>query len=205
MVPLIVSSSRSSLQFGHFSRWDKLWDRLASGQWYSHLTTTYKISIQASFDAYCLEQAAPGSSHTGVYLFSFDFVYVGNHHIRNILMMSALLSVLQSILLFITSCITLNALRLEKETGFTSWLIVMGVFVLWRILAWAYSSIVNDMIFGYHIFTMIIWMALSVAGAFSWTVVYSLYLQLTSITKIETSARMKMDTLGSSRFTTEVK
>ena len=115
-------------------------------------------------------------------------------------MMSALLSVFQSILLFVTSCIMLNALRLEKETGFTSWLMVMGVFVIWRMLAWAYGSIVNDMIFGYHIFTLIIWMALSTAGAFSWAVVYSLYLQLTSITKIETSARMKMDTMGSSRF-----
>ena len=157
-------------------------------------------STQASFDAYCLEQAAPGASHTGVYLFSFDFVYVGNHHIRNLLMMSALLSILQSILLFVTGCIMLNALRLEKETGFTSWLMVMGVFVMWRVLAWAYGSIVNDMIFGYHIFTLIIWMALSTLSALSWAVVYSLYLQLTSITKIETSARMKMDTMGSSRF-----
>lgn len=155
---------------------------------------------QASFDAYCLEQAAPGASHTGVYLFSFEFVYVGNHHIRNLLMMSALLSVFQSILLFVTGCIMLNALRLEKETGFTSWLTVMGVFVIWKVLAWVYGSIVNDMIFGYHIFTLVIWMALSTAGAFSWAVVYSLYLQLTSITKIETSARMKMDTMGSSRL-----
>ena len=158
------------------------------------------VPVQASFDAYCLEQAAPGTSHTGVYLFSFDFVYVGNHHIRNLLMMSALLSVFQSILLFATSCIMLNALRLEKETGFTSWLMVMGVFIIWRVLAWAYGSIVNDMIFGYHIFTLVIWMALSTAGTFSWAVVYSLYLELTSITKIETCARIKMDTMGSSRF-----
>ena len=92
-----------------------------------------KVPVQASFDAYCLEQAAPGTNHTGVYLFSFDFVYVGNHHIRNLLMMSALLSVFQSILLFLTSCIMLNALRLEKETGFTSWLMVMGFFVIWRV------------------------------------------------------------------------
>ena len=159
-----------------------------------------KFLSQASFDAYCLEQAAPGATHTGVYLFSYDFVYVGNHHIRNLLMMSALLSVFQSILLFVTSCIMLNALRLEKETGFTSWLMVMGVFVIWRVLAWAYGSIVNDMIFGYHIFTLVTWMVLSIVGAFSWAVVYSLYLQLTTITKIETSARMKMDTMGSSRL-----
>lgn len=175
---------------------------LTTGAWHA---VTFSIFLAvwtfftACFDAYCLEQAAPGASHTGVYLFSYDFVYVGNHHIRNLLMMSALLSVFQSILLFVTSCIMLNALRLEKETGFTSWLMVMGVFVIWRVLAWAYGSIVNDMIFGYHIFTLVTWMVLSIVGAFSWAVVYSLYLQLTSITKIETSARMKMDTMGSSR------
>jgi hypothetical protein len=32
------------------------------------------------FDIYCLVEASPGSNHTGYYIFSFDFVYVGNHH-----------------------------------------------------------------------------------------------------------------------------
>ena len=32
------------------------------------------------FNLYCLHEAAPGSNHTGYYIFSFDFVYVGNAH-----------------------------------------------------------------------------------------------------------------------------
>ena len=32
------------------------------------------------FNLYCLHEAAPGSSHTGYYIFSFDFVFVGNAH-----------------------------------------------------------------------------------------------------------------------------
>ena len=32
------------------------------------------------FNLYCLHEAAPGSNHTGYYIFSFDFVYVGNYH-----------------------------------------------------------------------------------------------------------------------------
>ena len=32
----------------------------------------------SGFDIYCLHEAAPGSSHTGYYIISFDFVYVGN-------------------------------------------------------------------------------------------------------------------------------
>lgn len=34
----------------------------------------------SGFDLYCLHEAAPGSSHTGYYIITFDFVYVGNPH-----------------------------------------------------------------------------------------------------------------------------
>jgi len=34
----------------------------------------------AMFDIYCLSQAAPGSTHYGYYIISFEFVYVGNVH-----------------------------------------------------------------------------------------------------------------------------
>jgi hypothetical protein len=33
----------------------------------------------SGFDLYCLHEANPGSSHTGYYIISFDFVYVGNY------------------------------------------------------------------------------------------------------------------------------
>ena len=114
-------------------------------------------------------------------------------------MMSALVSILASIGLFATSCVMLNALRLEKETGFTTWLCTMGFFVPWKILTWGYATVVNDIIFGYHLFTFFVWTLLHAANIFCWVVVYSLYLQLEAVTKLESSARLKIDTLGSTR------
>lgn len=34
----------------------------------------------AIFDIYCLSQAAPGSTHYGYYIVSYEFVYVGSQH-----------------------------------------------------------------------------------------------------------------------------
>lgn len=36
--------------------------------------------VTGLFDIYALALAAPGSSHYGFYLFSYDFVYSGNPH-----------------------------------------------------------------------------------------------------------------------------
>jgi len=36
--------------------------------------------VTAVFDIYCLAEAAPGSTHYGYYIISFEFVYVGNMH-----------------------------------------------------------------------------------------------------------------------------
>ena len=36
--------------------------------------------FMAGFDLYCLHEATPGYSHTGYYIISFDFIYVGNPH-----------------------------------------------------------------------------------------------------------------------------
>ena len=179
-----------------------LYTDLTTGAWHA---VTYCLGLAvwtfftAVFDAYCLDQAVPGASHTGVYLFSFDFVYVGNHNVRNLLMMSALVSILASMGLFATSCVMLNALRLEKETGFTPWLYSMGFFVPWKIVTWGYATVVNDIIFGYHLFTFLFWTLLHAANIFCWVVVYSLYLQLQAVTRLESSARLKIDTFGSTR------
>jgi hypothetical protein len=141
-----------------------------------------------------------GSSHTGYYLFSFDFVYVGNHHVRNLLFFSGLTSIVGAIALFITSCIILDALRLEKERGFEAWLWTMGLFTPWKIVAWVYAAIVNDMMCcssPYHIFMFFIWLVLNILNVLSFIVMYSLYLELTGISKLEGMARMKMDTMSS--------
>jgi len=173
---------------------------LTNGAWHITFYTLFLSiwsGLTAVFDIYVLEEAKPGSSHTGYYLFSFDFVYVGNHHVRNLLLMSALFTLFGSLALFVTSCIILDALRLEKETGFKSWLVTMGIFTPWRIIAWAYASIVNDMIFAYHIVMFLTWLFFNVLNVMAWVVMYSLYLELTGISKLEDMAKLKMDTLSS--------
>ena len=38
------------------------------------------LIVTGLFEIYALSLAVPGSAHFGYYLFSFDFVYVGNSH-----------------------------------------------------------------------------------------------------------------------------
>ena len=173
---------------------------LTTGAWHCTFYTLF-LSIwsgfQGIFEMYILEEAKPGSSHTGYYLFSFDFVYVGNHHVRNLLFMSALFTLVGAVAVFISSCATLDALRLEKETGFKSWLISMGIFTPWRIVAWVYAFIVNDMIFAYHIIMFFVWLFFNIVNVMAWMVMYSLYLELTGISQLEDMAKLKMDTMSS--------
>ena len=97
---------------------------------------------------------------------------------------------------YITSCFMLNALRLEKERGFKSWLITMGSFTCWKIIHLGYGTIVNDLYFSYHIFTFFTWILFTLLSTGSLAVIYSLYLELTSISKLEDMARFKMDTMS---------
>merc|ERR1719445_987686 len=173
---------------------------LTTGAWHVTFYTLF-LSIwagfQGIFEMYILEEAKPGTSHTGYYLFSFDFVYVGNHHVRNLLFMSALFTLVGAVAVFISSCVTLDALRLEKETGFKSWLISMGIFTPWRVIAWVYAFIVNDMIFAYHIIMFFVWLFFNIVNIMAWMVMYSLYLELTGISKLEDMAKLKIDTMSS--------
>jgi len=176
---------------------------LTTGAWHVAFYTLFLSAwtgITSLFDCYLLEEAKPGTNHTGYYLFSFDFVYVGNHHVRNLLFFSGLSSIVFAVLLFITSCIILDALRLEKERGFKTWLWTMGVFTPWKIVCWVYAAIVNDMMCcssSYHVLMFLVWLVLNVANCLAWSVMYSLYLELEGISKLEGMAKMKMDTLSS--------
>ena len=116
------------------------------------------------FDVYCLEEATPGSVHTGYYWISYEFVYVGNHHIRNILVLAGLIDIAASVALFVTTCFLLNALRHENQTGFSSYLVTMTVVIIWKFLHLSYSTIVNDLIFFYHIFAFFTGMLLTLAS-----------------------------------------
>merc|ERR1712008_334832 len=69
--------------------------------------------LTSTFDVYCLHEAKPGSSHTGFYIFSFDFVYVGNPHIWDLLVMSSVFSLLGGVALCCTNILLLDGLRKE--------------------------------------------------------------------------------------------
>ena len=124
---------------------------------------------------------------------SYEFVYVGNHNVRNILLLSAIISLLASLPLFLTSCFLLNAIRLENQTGFVAWLITMTFFVIWKIVQLSYTTIVNDMIFGYNLFTFFSWMIFNILNIGSLVVVYSFYQELRSLDHLETITQQKLD------------
>jgi len=172
---------------------------LTTGAWHATFYTlflSFWTGLWSLFDVYCLVETMPGSNHTGYYLFSFEFVFVGNHHVWNLLMISSVISTGCAVAIFISSCILLDALRLEKETGFKSWLLSMAFFTPWRFIAWVFASIANDMIFSYHIFMFLSWIFLHVLNVMSFLVIYSMYLELTGISKLEQNAKVKMATLS---------
>lgn len=71
----------------------------------------------AVFDLYCLAMAAPGSTHYGYYIISYEFVYVGNVHVRNTLIVFALFSFVGACILFVTSLMLIIALRKVSFCG----------------------------------------------------------------------------------------
>lgn len=66
---------------------------------------------QSIFELYCLYMATPGFTHTGYYVISYQFVYVGSPPVRNVLIIFSLFSWLGSVVVLITSIVLVNALR----------------------------------------------------------------------------------------------
>lgn len=149
------------------------------------------------FDIYCLSMAAPGSTHYGYYIISFEFVYVGSFHVRNALIVFALFSLIGGMALLITSIILIVALRMEYENKMLPWVYCMGVFTLWRLLAFIFAAIVNDLIFGYNLAMCLLWIVFTCANVYGWLLVYSLYLELSDLTKLEDLAHLRMGTMTS--------
>ncbi|KAL4711218.1 hypothetical protein ACJJTC_019059 [Scirpophaga incertulas] len=152
---------------------------------------------QSIFDLYCLGMATPGSVHYGYYVISFQFVYVGSPPVRNVLIVFALFSWIGSVAVLITSIILINALRKEYEKRIVPWLYSFGVFILFRTIAFIFASIVNDMIFAYNVLVCLAWIVFTVCGVYGWLLVYSLYLELADLTKLEDLAHLRMGTMAS--------
>lgn len=151
----------------------------------------------AIFDIYCLSQAAPGSTHYGYYIISYEFVYVGNQHVRNALIVFALFSMLGGIVVFVTSLILITALRKEYEKKIVAWLYSFAIFTLFRLFAFIFFSIVNDMIFAYNIMMCLLWIIFICISAYGWLIVYSLYLELSDLTRLEDLAHLRIGTMQS--------
>merc|ERR1712141_3385 len=203
----IKSGPKSHKSHKSVSKWymkpimkSAIYTDLQRGAWHIAFYTLF-LSIwtifTSGFDIYCLHEASPGTEHTGYYIISFDFVYVGNAHIRGLLIMSSVFSLLLGIGLFITNVLLLDGLRKEQESGFKGWLLIMGLFTPWKILAWGFAGIVNDMIFAYNIIMLIAWFFFNVVNVFSFLCVYSLYLELNDLTHLEDQQRLKRDTMSS--------
>ena len=54
--------------------------------------------------------------------------------------MSSVFSLLLGIGLFVTNVLLLDGLRKEQESGFKGWLLFMGTFTPWKILAWGFAG-----------------------------------------------------------------
>lgn len=173
---------------------------LQRGSWHIGFYSVFLsiwTTLTSAFDIYCLHEATPGSSHTGYYIISFDFVYVGNADVRNLLMAIAVFSMLFGVCLFFASCYMLDGLRKEDEKTFVPWLWTMGLFAPFKVVAWGFSGIVNDMIFVYNVLMVLAWFGFNIINCFGWTCIYSLYLELRDLSKLQDLAKLKMDTMSS--------
>ncbi|XP_012270667.1 uncharacterized protein LOC105694511 [Orussus abietinus] len=151
----------------------------------------------AIFDIYCLSQAAPGSTHYGYYIISYEFVYVGNMHVRNALIVFALFSMLGGMVIFVTSLMLIRALRKEYEKKMVPWLYSFAIFTMFRFLAFLFFSIVNDLIFAYNILMCLFWIAFICFSVYGWLLVYSLYIELSDLTRLEDLAHLRIGTMQS--------
>lgn len=163
---------------------------------FSLLLSIFTI-ISSFFDLYCYAMAAPGSTHYGYYVISYEFVYVGSRHVRNALVMFAVFSILLAVGVFVTSIMLIISLRKEYEKKMLPWVYVFGVFTIFRFLAFLFFSIVNDMIFAYNVLMCLLWTIFLICSVYGWVLVYSLYIELSDLTKLEDLAHLRMGTMQS--------
>ncbi|XP_037070114.1 uncharacterized protein LOC119091429 isoform X2 [Pollicipes pollicipes] len=174
----------------------------------SHITAVYAILqalftiVTGTFDVYVLAEAEPGKNHYGYYIISFEFVYVGNAHVRRCLMVLALVSAVSGIVLLVVSAILLRALKTEDERRIRPWLLFMIFHTIWRTFAFVFSSIVNDMYFSYHGVMCFLWAVMVLLNVYGWLVVWSFFNELAEVSKLEDIAHLKLTERASSLNTT---
>ena len=76
------------------------------------------------------------------------------------------------------------------------WLYAFAVFTVFRLFAFLFASIVNDLIFGYNITMCLLWSLFSIINVYGWVLNYSLYLELRNLSKIEDYAHLRVSFMG---------
>lgn len=72
------------------------------------------------------------------------------------------------------------------------WVYTFAVFTIFRLLAYLFFSIVNDLIFAYNVIMCLLWTIFIVASIYGWILVYSLYIELSDLTKLEDLAHLRV-------------
>lgn len=94
-----------------------------------------------------------------------------------------------------SACIYFVSCLQEYEKKMVPWLYCFAIFTLFRLFAFVFGSIVNDMIFGYNIAMCLLWILYTVASVYGWLLVYSLYLELSDLTKLEDLAHLRVSNI----------
>lgn len=111
--------------------------------------------------------------------------------------MFALFSLLAGCAVLVTSVILIIALRKEYETKIRPWLWAFAVFTVLRFFATLFFAIVNDLIFFYNITMVLLWILLVIGCFWSWLLVYSFYVELSDLTRLEDLAHLRLGTMAS--------
>ncbi|XP_054706711.1 uncharacterized protein LOC129216522 [Uloborus diversus] len=162
--------------------------------WKVQSIITQVLSI---FDLYVLIEATPGSTHYRYFGINFLFVYSGNRHVRNMLLLCSVVSFALAVYMLVVSVILMRALRKELEQRFRPWLTAAIIFTSWNFFSIFFRSVANDLYYGYHQAMLILWTVMLICNIFFILVVLSNFQELTDITRLEDMARMKMGTMSS--------
>ena len=112
--------------------------------------------------------------------------------VRNALIVFALFSLLGALVVLVTSIMLIGALRKEYEKKMVPWLYSFAVFTIFRLFAFIFFSIVNDLIFAYNVMMCLLWIVFVCLSVYGWLIVYSLYVELSDLTRLEDLAHLRV-------------
>jgi hypothetical protein len=72
------------------------------------------------------------------------------------------------------------------------WMVCMLAFTVWRFFTFIFAAVVNDLIFSYNVIMCLIWIVLTFVNLGGFAAVYSLFLELSDLTKLEDLAHLRV-------------